>query len=66
MKSHICLFDPYSEIDLKAVDKQIEEKQKQEVYDFERDRHMFPEIMPQQFEKIAHERQVRILMKSLE
>ena len=60
------MLDPYSDIDLKAVDKVIEEKQKQEIYDFERDRHMFPEIMPPQFEKIAHERQVRIIMKGLE
>jgi hypothetical protein len=26
MKAHICLLDPYSEIDIKAVDKVIEEK----------------------------------------
>lgn len=66
MKVHICTFDPYSEIDLKAIDKVIEDKSKQEVYEFERDRHLFNEVLPNQFEKIAHERQVRILMKQME
>ena len=52
MKAHICTFDPYSEIDLKAVEKVIEDKSKQEVYNFERDRHLFNEVLPNQFEKI--------------
>ena len=66
MKAHICTFDPYSEIDLKAVEKVIEDKSKQEVYNFERDRHLFNEVLPNQFEKIQHERQVRIIMKQME
>lgn len=44
MKAHICVFDPYNEIDAQLIDKKISEMEKQEMYDFERDRHMFAEI----------------------
>ena len=66
MKAHIIILDPCNEIDAEAVDKIIAEEEKKEVYDFERDRHMFAEVMQQQFENIVHERQIRIRMKSLE
>ena len=56
MKAHICVFDPYNEIDEDVVKKKVVEMEKQEVYDFERDRHMFAEIDPKQFESIVHER----------
>lgn len=66
MKAHICVLDPYNEIDAEAVQKKVAEMEKQEVYDFERDRHMFAEVLQQQFENIVHERQIRIRMKQLE
>lgn len=66
MKQHICVFDPCHEIDAEAIQKKIQEMEKQEVYDFERDRHMFAEVLQQQFENIVHERQIRIRMKQLE
>ena len=66
MKAHICVFDPYNEIDAQLVDKKIAEMEKQEQYDFDRDRHMFAEIEEKQFESIVHERQIRIKMKALE
>jgi len=66
MKQHICIFDPCHEIDAEAIQKKIQEMEKQEVYDFERDRHMFAEVLQQQFENIVHERQIRIRMKQLE
>lgn len=40
--------------------------EKQEVYDFERDRHHFAEVLQQQFENIVQERQIRIRMKKIE
>jgi len=45
MKSHIILLDPNNEIDAEAVNKVVAEEEKKEVYDFERDRHMFAEVM---------------------
>ena len=66
MKSHICIFDPYYEIDTEQVLQKVQEMEKQEVYDFDRDRHMFAEIADSQFESIVHERQIRIRMKTLE
>ena len=45
MKQHICVFDPCHEIDAEAIQKKIQEMEKQEVYDFERDRHMFAEVL---------------------
>ena len=66
MKAHVCLYDPYNEIDAALVDKKIQEMEKQEMYDFERDRHMFAEIEDKQFDSIVHERQIRIKMKALE
>jgi len=56
MKNHIILLDPCNEIDAEAVNKVVAEEEKKEVYDFERDRHMFAEVMQQQFENIVHER----------
>jgi len=56
MKAHVCLYDPYNEIDAALVDKKIQEMEKQEMYDFERDRHMFAEIEDKQFDSIVHER----------
>lgn len=66
MMRHICQLDPYREIDEDIVKKRITEIEKQERYDFERDRHMFPEILPNQFDQIANERQARIKMKAVE
>ncbi len=66
MKAHIIMLDPNNEIDAEAVDKIIAEEEKKEFYDFERDRHMFAEVMQQQFENIVHERQGRIRMKQQE
>ena len=66
MKAYIIMLDPCNEIDAEAVDKVIAEEEKKEVYDFERDRHMFAEVMQQQFENIVHERQNRIRMKQVE
>ena len=45
MKQHICVFDPYNEIDADLVQSKVKEMEKQEVYDFERDRHMFAEVL---------------------
>jgi len=45
MKNHIILLDPCNEIDAEAVNKVVAEEEKKEVYDFERDRHMFAEVM---------------------
>ena len=47
LKAHICIFDPYNEIDADFIQSQVKEREKQEVYDFERDRHMFAEVMPE-------------------
>lgn len=56
MKMHICVFDPHNEIDGDLVVKKVGEMEKQELYDFERDRHMFAEIEDKQFDQIVHER----------
>lgn len=51
MKSHIVELDPFSTIDLLAVNEEIKKKEQKEHYDYERDR-PGPSILPEQFEKI--------------
>ncbi len=59
MKSHIVELDPFSTIDLLAVNEEIKRKEQKEHYDYERDR-PGPSILPEQFEKIKEQRQLRI------
>jgi len=42
------------------VDSIIKQKQKEEQYDFERDRNLFGEVLQEQFEKMVDERMIRM------
>ena len=52
--------DPCFEIDTAEVDAIIKQKQKEEQYDFERDRNLFGEVLQEQFEKMVDERMIRM------
>ena len=65
-KAHICVYDPYNEIDAAVIDHKVAEEEKKEVYDFDRDRHIFTEVHQHQFENIVHERTIRMKCKQVE
>lgn len=60
MKEDIVSLDPCFEIDTAEVDSVIKTKQKEEQYDFERDRNLFGEVLQEQFEKMVDERMIRM------